>query len=52
MPRQKKERGRHPRPLPPRIDATPEELARVVLNGGRPKGSVKGLVLSLRGMRA
>ena len=31
------------RKYPPRIDATPEELARVVLNGGRPKGSVKGL---------
>ena len=45
-------RGRPARKYPPRIDATPEELARVVLNGGRPKGSVKALVLSLRGMRA
>ena len=36
-------RGRPARKYPPRIDATPEELARVVLNGGRPKGSVKAL---------
>ena len=28
---------------PPRIDATPEELVRVLLNSGPPKGSVKGL---------
>ena len=27
MPRQKKARGRPPKPLPPRIDATPEALA-------------------------
>ena len=26
--------------LPPRIDATPEEVAYVVLNAGRPKGPV------------
>ena len=26
--------------LPPRIDATPEEVAHVVLNAGRPKGPV------------
>ena len=41
-PKHKKERGR---PLkkryPPRIDATPEEIARVVLNRGRPKARVK-----------
>ena len=41
MPQKKKERGRPNRPLPPRIDATPEEIARVVLNAGRPKGPVK-----------
>ena len=41
-------RGRPARKYPPRIDATPEELARVVLNGGRPKGSVKALVLQRR----
>ena len=34
---------------PPRIDATAEELARVVLNGGRLKGSVKGLVYRCAG---
>ena len=27
--------------LPPRIDATPEEVAHVVLNAGRPKGPFK-----------
>ena len=41
MPRQKKEQGRQPRPLPPRIDAEPEEIVRVVLRGGRPTGPVK-----------
>ena len=42
MPRKKKERGR-PMALkyPPRIDATPEEIAHAVLNAGRPKGPVK-----------
>ena len=30
MPRKKKERGRPARPLPPRIDATPEEIAEAV----------------------
>lgn len=34
MPRKKKPRGRPPiRPLPPRADATPEELARVFFKG-------------------
>ena len=42
-------RGRPARKYPPRIDATPEALARVVLNGGRPKGSVKGLVYRCAG---
>ena len=37
-------RGRPARKYPPRIDATPEEIARTVLNGGRPKGNVKALV--------
>lgn len=32
MPRSKKPRGRPGRPLPPRIDATAEEVARFVLN--------------------
>ena len=32
MPRSKKQRGRPPQPLPPRIDATAEEVARVLLN--------------------
>ncbi len=41
MPRKKKEMGRPSRPLPPKIDATPEEIARAVLNAGRPKGPVK-----------
>lgn len=41
MPRKKKEMGRPmERQYPPRIDATPEEIARVVLNAGRPKGRV------------
>ncbi len=35
-------KGRPARKYPPRVDATPEELARVVLNGGRPRGSIKG----------
>ena len=34
-------RGRPARKYPPRIDATPEEIARTVLNGGRPKARVK-----------
>ena len=34
--------GRPPNPLPPRIDATAEEIAHVVLNAGRPKGPVAG----------
>ena len=36
MPRQKKQRGRPPRLLPPRIDATAEEIAERVLQV-RPK---------------
>lgn len=36
MPRKKKERGRPSRPYPPRIDASPEEIARVVLRA-KPK---------------
>ena len=40
MPRTKKQRGRPARPLPPRIDATPEELARAVLSVGRPTKAV------------
>ena len=40
MPRTKKQRGRPARPLPPRIDTTPEELARVVLAAGRPTKAV------------
>ncbi len=36
MPRKKPERGRPARPLPPRIDATPERIAEVVL-GAKPK---------------
>ncbi len=47
---EKKERGRPiGKGYPPRIDATPEEIARVVLNGGRPKGSVKVLVYRCAG---
>ena len=42
MPRNKKQIGRpSTRTLPPRIDATPEKIAHVVLNGGRPKGPVQ-----------
>ena len=38
----KKPRGRPvEKRYPPRIDATPEEIARTVLNGGRPKARVK-----------
>ena len=34
MPRRKKQRGRPPiRPLPPRADATPEELVKVFFKG-------------------
>jgi len=40
MPRAKKERGRPAKPLPPRIDASAEEIAHVVLNAGRPKGPI------------
>lgn len=36
MPRKKKERGRPVRGYPPRIDATPEQLAEVLLRAGRP----------------
>ena len=39
----KKQMGRPGRPYPPRIDATPEEIAHVVLNVGRPKGPVKAM---------
>ena len=39
---EKKPRGRPVKKgYPPRIDAMPEELARIVLNGGRPKAWVK-----------
>lgn len=31
MPRQKKPRGRPARPLPPRVDATPDELAELFM---------------------
>ena len=37
----KKPKGRPSRPYPPRIDATPEEIARTVLNAGQPKARVK-----------
>ena len=44
MPRQKKPLGRPmEKAYPPRIDATPEKIARVVLNAGRPKGPGKSL---------
>ena len=36
MPRKKKERGRPARPLPPKIDATPEEIAQVFLRTPAP----------------
>ena len=38
---EKKPMGRPGRKYPPRIDATPEEIARTVLNAGRPKARVK-----------
>lgn len=42
MPRKKRQMGRpSTRTLPPRIDATPEEVARAVLNAGRSKGPVQ-----------
>ena len=42
MPRKKKEMGRPmEQGYPPRIDATPEQIAHRVLNAGRPKGKVK-----------
>ena len=42
MAAEKKPRGRPVKKLyPPRIDAAPEEIARTVLNGGRPKARVK-----------
>ena len=34
--------------LPPRIDATPEEIAHVVLNAGRPKGPVSNKLYHCR----
>ncbi len=42
MPRKRKEKGRpmH-RGYPPRIDATPEQMAHAILNAGRPKGPVQ-----------
>ena len=36
MPRKKKERDRPVRGYPPRIDATPDQLAEVLLRVGRP----------------
>ena len=36
MPRKKKERGRPARPLPPKIDATAEEIAQVFLRTPAP----------------
>ena len=39
----KKEMGRPARLYPPRIDATPEQIANVVMNAGRPKGPVKAV---------
>jgi hypothetical protein len=36
MPRKRKERGRPARPLPPKIDATPEEIAQVFLRTTAP----------------
>ena len=41
MPRKKKQMGRPGRAYPPRIDATPERIAHMVLNAGRPKGPIK-----------
>ena len=48
MTEQKKPQGRPSRKYPPRIDATPEEIARVVLNAGRPTGPVKDRDYSCR----
>jgi hypothetical protein len=42
VPHKKKIVDRPARMLPPRIDASPEEMSRVLLNAGRPKGPVKG----------
>ena len=44
MPRPKKERGRPVRGYPPRIDATPDQIAEVVLSAGRPTKPIKGKV--------
>ena len=41
MARTKRTRGRPPAPLPPRIDATPEQIANVVLNAGRPTSAIR-----------
>ena len=42
MGRARKAKGRpRERLYPPRIDATPEQVAHVVLNAGRPKGRLK-----------
>ena len=41
MTEQEKPKGRPGRKYPHSIDATPEEIAHVVLNAGRPKGTVK-----------
>ena len=38
-----KDKGRPSRKYPPRIDATPEEIVRVVLSGRLQKGPVKDL---------
>ena len=43
MTEQKNPQGRPGRKYPPRIDATPEEIAYVVLNSGRPKGPSKDM---------
>ena len=37
MPKRKRPIGRRPRPMPARIAASPEEIARVVLNVKPPK---------------
>lgn len=42
MPRQKKERGRPVRGYPPRIDATPDQIAAVVLRAGLPTKPIDG----------
>ena len=46
---QKKSQGRPGRKYPPRIDATPEEIARVVLNAGRPIEQIKEREYGCRG---